>query len=108
MKAVDYGFKKVEDPSAYGGCYFIKNGLKWIFDIAALMSRLGYNTEEQLVQRGYDVKTYYHVNPVKSLRTTPSYDNSNNDIYQDIHGDNSDMYLCDGMWVTSSGVIYED
>jgi len=102
---IDYGFKKVEDPAAMGGVYYIKNGLKWIFDIKALKRKLRLCDDSDLTERGYDVDMYY-----RAYRLTPNKGKKRpvSDIYQDVLGDGSDMYLCDGMWITSTGGIYED
>lgn len=57
--AYDNGFKAVYDASAYNGRYFVKNGKKWIHNIAALKAQLNVRRDDELKRSGYDVDAYY-------------------------------------------------
>ncbi|HFW0235537.1 TPA: hypothetical protein ACIARU_004134, partial [Salmonella enterica subsp. enterica serovar Reading] len=39
--ALRMGYKECPDENAYGDAYYIKDGLKWIFNITGLKKRLG-------------------------------------------------------------------
>ena len=58
--AISSGFARVDDPSAYKGCYYVKNGKKWIHNIEALKKILEVSTDEGLVLLDYDVESYYN------------------------------------------------
>ncbi len=57
--ALRNGFEVVYDEDAYNGRYFVKEGKKWIHNIAALKGQLNISNDYQLARMGYDVDTYY-------------------------------------------------
>ena len=57
--ALALNFKRVEDPEAFNGEYFIKNNKKWIHWINKLKAKLGVEDEEELREHGYDLDSYY-------------------------------------------------
>lgn len=57
--AVRNGFELIPDEDAYNGRYFIKNGMKWIHNIDALKRQIGTNEDDELIELGYDVGSYY-------------------------------------------------
>jgi hypothetical protein len=57
--AINNGFKVVLDEDAYNGRYFIKDGKKWIHNIAALKKQCGVYDNSVLEQMGYDVYAYF-------------------------------------------------
>lgn len=63
--AKSLGFAEVHDPCAYFETAYVRNGLLWIFDIKALMRKLGAVSPDQLRAIGYDVDTYFGVNNQK-------------------------------------------
>ncbi len=53
--ALHLGYEEIDEPQAFKGRYFIKNGKKWIHDIEALMSHLGISQLSELEYLGYDL-----------------------------------------------------
>lgn len=102
--ALHLGYEEVSDPHAFKGCYFIKDGKKWIHDIEALMGHLGVIQFSDLEKLGYGLNNYH------------SYKNHSNEmarqemqsIYEDItHCDGEATYLSDGMWLLPDGTLEE-
>lgn len=62
QRAIDLGYEPIEDPEAFGGEVFIKNGFKWIHNISFLKQRLTVQTDEELENLGYHVDDYYNHN----------------------------------------------
>ncbi len=56
-----WAIKNAPDENAYGDAYYIKDGLKWIFNITGLKKRLGVYSDDDLRKQNYDVDTYYQV-----------------------------------------------
>lgn len=57
--ALSLGYEEVQDANAYGGRYFIKNGLIWIHNIEALKLKLSLASDQNLSNLKYDVDSYY-------------------------------------------------
>ena len=57
--ALALNFKRVEDPEAFNGEYFIKGNKKWIHWIQKLKAKLGIEDEEELREHGYVLDSYY-------------------------------------------------
>ncbi len=53
------GFEIVYDEDAYNGRYFVKDGKKWIHNIAALKRQLGTRNDNELINLGYDVENHH-------------------------------------------------
>lgn len=62
QRAIELGYEPHEDPDAFGGEIFIKNGFKWIHDITLLKQSLSIQTDEELESFGYHVDDYYKHN----------------------------------------------
>ena len=97
-------YERVPDPSAYKGCYFIKNNKKWIHNIKALKTKLGVSSNEDLENLDYDVENYH----AYKNHTNKMVDNEMVQIYEAItHLDGEATYLMDGMWLLPDGTMEE-
>jgi len=95
-KAIKLGYKKIDDPNAYNGCYYIKNGKKWIFNISALKRRLDITKDSDLANHGYDVEAYWEqINPPMS-----TYEEIFTMMHDCTIGNGEDIYLSDGLWLS--------
>ena len=100
--AIAHRFQKVLDPSAYNGCYYIKDHNKWIHKIDALKSKLGVSSDEELISLDYDVESYYKYHTF----TDKMVDNELIQIYNGItHSSGEPTYLHDGVWLYPDGTL---
>jgi hypothetical protein len=102
--ALSLGYEEVIDDNAFKGCYFIKNGKKWIHDIEALMRHLKIDQYADLEKPGYDLDNYHsykdHTNEMARQEMQS--------IYRGItHCDGEATYLSDGMWLLPDGTLEE-
>lgn len=89
------------DENAYSGAYYIKNGLKWIFNIQGLKKDLGVASNEQLSHENYDVETYVILeNEPENIEMKQ--------VYQDLEVEvesGEPVYLEGGMYLYPDGSI---
>ncbi|MDK2376218.1 MULTISPECIES: hypothetical protein [Serratia] len=98
--AMKLGFEKVEDPNGYQGCFYIKNGMKWIHSLPALKIKLNVKTDDELIDLGYDVETYRQV-----LLVAEELDEMKR-LYEDLSVEDGERtYLSDGMYLYPDGSI---
>ena len=98
--ALHLGYEEIQDPQAFKGRYFIKDGKKWIHDIEALMRHLGVSQFSDLESLGYDLNNKDYLNEMARQEMQS--------IYNDIaHCDGEATYLCDGMWLLPDGTLEE-
>lgn len=102
--ALHLGYEKVLDNSAFKGCYFIKDGKKWIHDIVALMQHLGTKLYEDLEKLGYDLENYhsykYHTNEMATQEMQQIYNSITHEYGQP-------TYMSDKMWLYPDGTMEE-
>lgn len=103
--ARELGFVEVPHELGHNGrSVFMRDGLKWIYNINGLKKDLGVNSDMQLVNLGYDVKTYRDMMTIHDLNTKEL-----RDLFQDL--DNSGavlggrVYLEGGLWLYPDGTI---
>lgn len=85
VHALRLGYEEFPDENAYGGAYYIKDGLKWIFTIVGLKKHLGIYNDDDLRNEKYDVDTYYRLE---------SEDNEMQSLYDDLKiSDGEPVYL---------------
>lgn len=98
-KALGMGYTEVPDENAYSGAYYIKNGLKWIFNIQGLKKDLGVVSNEQLSQENYDIETYFKLeNEPENIEMKQ--------VYQDLEVESGEpVYLEGGMYLYPDGSI---
>ncbi|QBM25664.1 hypothetical protein E1B03_25800 [Citrobacter arsenatis] len=97
VHALRLGYEEFPDENAYGGAYYIKDGLKWIFTIVGLKKHLGIYNDDDLRNEKYDVDTYYRLE---------SEDNEMQSLYDDLKISNSEpVYLEGGMYLYPDGSI---
>ena len=102
--ALFHGYKKVEDDKAFKGCYFIKDGKKWIHDIEALMTHLEVSDPNELEHLGYDLYNYHHYKDYTAKMAKQEMQR----LYKAItHCEGEATYLCDGMWLLPDGTLEE-
>lgn len=100
--ALHLGYDEVQDPQAFKGRYFIKDGKKWIHDIEALMHHLGISQYSELEDLGYDLDNYHSYKDFSNEMAKQEMQS----IYQDItHEDGEATYLSDGMWLHPDGTL---
>ncbi|WP_151795998.1 hypothetical protein [Acinetobacter soli] len=85
QRAIELGYEPIEDPEAFGGEVFIKNGFKWIHDISLLKQSLNVQTDEALENLGYHVGDYYDYNSPKNkfleIKAKREWENIMNDYW---------------------------
>ncbi|WP_393949182.1 hypothetical protein [Kluyvera intermedia] len=99
--ALRMGYEEFPDEKAYGGAYYIKDGLKWIFNIGGLKSHLGVYNDDELRNENYDVDTYYRIESEPE-----SEDDDMKSLYDDLAiEDGQPVYLEGGMYLYPDGSI---
>ncbi len=102
--ALSLGYKEILDENAYKGKYFIKNEKIWIHNIEALKEKLQVNSNEELIELGYDVDNYH----AYKNHTNKMADDEMRNLYANItHLDGEATYLNDGMWLLPDGTMEE-
>jgi len=102
--ALCIGYEEVQDANAFKGCYFIKDGKKWIHDIVALMRHLDVELYEDLESLGYDLENYHSYKDHSNEMATQEMQS----IYRGItHCEGEATYLSDGMWLLPDGTMEE-
>jgi hypothetical protein len=100
--AIHLGYKEVQDPQAFKGRYFIKDGKKWIHDIEALMQHLCISHHSDLENLGYDLSNYHSYKDFSNELARQEMQS----IYQDItHSEGEATYLSDGIWLHPDGTL---
>lgn len=101
--ALRMGYEEFPDENAYGGAYYIKDGLKWIFTIVGLKKHLGLYNDDELRNEKYDVDMYYRIESEPELE---SEDDDMKSLYHDIAiNDGEPVYLEGGMYLYPDGSI---
>jgi hypothetical protein len=99
VHALRLGYEKFPDENAYGGAYYIKDGLKWIFNIVGLKKHLGIYNDDDLRNEKYDVDTYYRIESEPENEEMQS-------LYNDLKiSDGEPVYLEGGMYLYPDGSI---
>ncbi|EAA8738574.1 TPA: hypothetical protein ACS54F_001669 [Salmonella enterica] len=100
--ALRMGYKECPDENAYGDAYYIKDGLKWIFNITGLKKRLGVYSDDDLRKQNYDVDTYYRVeNQQEEIA-----DDEMQSLYHNLAVEEGEpVYLEGGMYLYPDGSI---
>lgn len=102
--ALCLGFEKISDDNAFKGCYFEKNGKKWIHDIDALMRHLDVELYQDLELLGYDLENYHSYESHSNEMAVQEMQN----IYREIsHCEGEAAYLSDGVWLLPDGTLEE-
>ncbi|HGG9109387.1 TPA: hypothetical protein ACJJYX_004276 [Enterobacter cloacae] len=108
--ALALGYERVPDEEAYTSAYYVKNGMKWIFNIVGLKKTLNVSSDDELKQQDYDVETYYEVRRNYNKYKDMISDNDLSTLYEDLRvTDDPDeyVYLADGMWMNGNGDLVE-
>lgn len=108
--ALQLGYERVPDPDAYMGAYYIKDGLKWIFNIVGLKKTLNVGSDEDLKAQDYDVAAYYDVKKNWSKYCDMITGSDLTPLYDDlcVTGEPDELvYMADGMWLNSNGDLVE-
>jgi hypothetical protein len=102
--ALYLGYEEVLDNNAFKSSYFIKDGKKWIHDIAGLMRHLNVELYENLESLGYDLKNYHNYKDHSNQMAAQEMQS----IYRGItHCNGEATYLSDGMWLLPDGTMEE-
>ncbi|MES0232041.1 hypothetical protein [Citrobacter portucalensis] len=107
VHALRLGYEEFPDENAYGGAYYIKDGLKWIFTIVGLKKHLGIYNDDDLRNEKYDVDTYYRLESESEPEPEPEpEDNEMQSLYDDLKiSDGEPVYLEGGMYLYPDGSI---
>jgi hypothetical protein len=100
--ALHLGYEAIQDSQAFRGQYFIKNGKKWIHDVAALMQHLGVFQFSELASLGYDLDNYHSYKDFSNEMARQEMQHIYNEI---THADGEATYLSDGMWLLPDGTL---
>ena len=108
--ALKLGYERVPDEDAYTSAYYVKNGLKWIFNIVGIKKTLNVSSDDELREQDYDVETYYDVRRNYNKYKQMIVGSDLTSLYEDLRvTDDPDewVYLADGMWMNGDGDLIE-
>lgn len=107
-KAVCLGYEEVDDPNAFGGKFFIKDGKIWIHK-DALVKAFPVSSIRELEEYGYNVEDYYEYAPL-SLKETERLVGRKEmlNIFGDgVADDDGLIYIADGVYMTEDGDLID-